>query len=214
MTAKVPCSSCGVEILPSTAERLGGRCAPCANGTRSQIDASKEARLADHARQAAETLRRASAELFADTESLISAVQSITNPDDESDLDTLQTALDSLPKLPDPERATPALFGIFERFPWSDGFESFWSVLHVLERMPEYESLLVASVRRSPGEFNLLMLSRMLNAGIRSAAGVDILSLLREIADAAEYSDQARAEALSILGRQLRGGGLPTERLN
>jgi len=141
-------------------------------------------------------------------------VQSITDPEDETDLDTLQTALDSLSKLPDPERARPALFGIFERFPWSDGFESFWGVLHALERMPGYESFLVVSVRRSPGEFNLLMLRRMLNAGIQSAAGVNILALLREIADAAEYSDQARAEALTILSRQPRGGGRPTEPLN
>lgn len=199
MTPRVPCSSCAVEILPSTAERFGGRCAPCGNGTLSQRDAP----TADDVRPRAEKPRRAKAPLFTDTQSLIDAVQSISDPEDECDLDTLQTALDSLPTLPHPERVIPALFGIFERFPWSNGFESFWGVLHALESMPDYASLLVASVRRSPGEHNLLMLSRMLNAGIPTASGVDILSLLREIAEASQYSDQARTEARGILDRQV-----------
>ena len=38
---KIPCQSCGAEILPSTAQRNAGRCKPCANGTRAAIDSAK-----------------------------------------------------------------------------------------------------------------------------------------------------------------------------
>ncbi len=205
MTTKVPCSSCGAEILPSTAERLAGRCAPCAKGTRAPLDAAKQERLVEEARRAEEALRREKAVLFTDVDSLIRAVQSLTDLDDEADLVVLETVLASLPKVPHPERTIPALFGLFERFPWTDGHGTFWGVLHELERMAGYEAGLVASVRRSPGEFNLLMLGRMLNAGSESAAGVNVRALLREIASAAEHGDQARAEAVGILGNQGRG---------
>lgn len=40
-TAKVPCQTCGTDILPRTAQKNAGRCKPCAMGTRSQIDAAK-----------------------------------------------------------------------------------------------------------------------------------------------------------------------------
>jgi hypothetical protein len=38
---KVPCSKCGAEILPSTADETGGLCMPCKNGYRDRIEASK-----------------------------------------------------------------------------------------------------------------------------------------------------------------------------
>lgn len=199
MTAKVPCSSCGAEILPSTAERLAGRCAPCANGTRAQLDAAKQERLVEEARRAEEALRREKTVLFTDVDSLIRAVQSVTDLDDEADLVVLETVIHSFPKVPHLERAMLALFGLFERFPVSSGYGTFWGVLNALEAMAGYETGLVASVRRSPGEFNLLMLARILNSGSESAAGVNIRALLREIASTAEYSDQARAEALGSL---------------
>jgi hypothetical protein len=39
---KTRCSSCGREILASTAQKRGGQCVPCSNGTRAQIDAGRE----------------------------------------------------------------------------------------------------------------------------------------------------------------------------
>jgi hypothetical protein len=38
---KVPCRTCDAEILPSTAQKYGGLCKPCATGTRDQVDAAK-----------------------------------------------------------------------------------------------------------------------------------------------------------------------------
>lgn len=39
--AKVPCQKCGVLILPATAERNGGVCVPCKNGTRESLEKSR-----------------------------------------------------------------------------------------------------------------------------------------------------------------------------
>src|SRR5688572_6762911 len=41
MTVKVPCTRCGAEILPTTAEETGGLCMPCKLGTRESIETSK-----------------------------------------------------------------------------------------------------------------------------------------------------------------------------
>jgi hypothetical protein len=38
---RVACSACGAAILTSTAERTGGLCMPCTNGTRKAIEARK-----------------------------------------------------------------------------------------------------------------------------------------------------------------------------
>lgn len=42
MSDKVPCTECGAMVLPSTAERTGGLCMPCKNGTRKNIEQAKE----------------------------------------------------------------------------------------------------------------------------------------------------------------------------
>jgi hypothetical protein len=42
MTEKVPCTKCGALVLPSTAERTGGVCMACKNGTRESMEKSKE----------------------------------------------------------------------------------------------------------------------------------------------------------------------------
>lgn len=42
MSEKIPCTGCGAAILPSTAERTGGQCMPCKNGTRNKIEQAKK----------------------------------------------------------------------------------------------------------------------------------------------------------------------------
>jgi len=39
---KVPCSKCGVSILPATASRNDGACMPCANGIRDSLEKSRQ----------------------------------------------------------------------------------------------------------------------------------------------------------------------------
>ena len=126
---------------------------------------------------------------------IISTLDSIDDPEGEASLATLQSTLAALEQAPDADRCIGALFAIFERFPWSDGFESFWSILHALERLPGSERALVASVRRAPGEFNLLMVKRCLNGGITEVDGVSLLPLLQEVVASPAYSERARREA-------------------
>lgn len=47
--AKTQCAACGADILVSTAERTGGRCRPCASGTRGQIEAGRRRAQQDKA---------------------------------------------------------------------------------------------------------------------------------------------------------------------
>jgi hypothetical protein len=42
MSDKIPCTECGAMVLPSTADRTGGLCMPCKNGTRKSMDLAKE----------------------------------------------------------------------------------------------------------------------------------------------------------------------------
>ncbi len=89
-----------------------------------------------------------------------------------SDWDKLDQLLEQLWVTGAPEQGMKALFGIFERYPEDDGNGVFWTILHGLERLPNYEPALVSSVRRQPTEFNVLMVNRILNTGQESIGGV------------------------------------------
>lgn len=104
----------------------------------------------------------------------------------------------------DPRVATrlmPALFGVLERFPWSESHGGFWSILHAIERVDGYEAQLVESVRRSPGEYNLRMVNRLLESGARRVAGVNLHDLLREVSRDAP-TNEARTAAQGYLSHQ------------
>lgn len=93
------------------------------------------------------------------------------------------------------------LFGVLERFPWTESYGLFWTILHALERVDRYALQLVESVRRSAGEFNLMMIHRILNSGTRRAGGADLRDLLLDVAHHAE-SHRARATARAYLAQQ------------
>lgn len=137
---------------------------------------------------------------------IVAALDGVDDPEGEASLATLQSALVAVARAPDAHLCIRALFAVFERFPWSDGFESFWSILHALEGLPGYERELVASVRRVPGEFNLLMVNRCLNGGITEVDGVSLRQLLGDVATSVAYSERARAEAGRFVAGQ-RGAG-------
>lgn len=44
---RVPCSQCGAQILPDTAAKNGGLCAPCKGGYRKRIEEGKKQRVRD-----------------------------------------------------------------------------------------------------------------------------------------------------------------------
>ena len=146
---------------------------------------------------------RAQVRLYPEPEQIVRALESVADLESDADLQRLERkALISFAKIANPELVAPALFGVFERFPWEDGYGSFWTILHMLERTPGYQPLMVASIRRSPGDFNLSMVNRLLNAGTTRVAGTDLLALLGEIAEGLGYSTRARDRALGFLQHQ------------
>ena len=99
-------------------------------------------------------------------------------------------------------------FRLFERFPIDDGADNklFWSVMHGIERQPGYEELVVASVRRAPADFPLLMVNRMLNGGSTVVGGTDLVALLesaaRDVRRPAEVRENAQRYADRHRGRR------------
>ncbi|MBC8103205.1 MAG: hypothetical protein H7Z41_11515 [Cytophagales bacterium] len=115
------------------------------------------------------------------SEEVLAAIERYQPGDDHwSDLDDL---LNRLWEAGPPEGAMVAetLLRVFERFPEDDGNGVFWSILHGLESLPEYEPALVASVRRQPVEFTVLMVNRILNVGQVRIGEVDGRALLAEV---------------------------------
>ena len=95
----------------------------------------------------------------------------------------------------EPQLGTEALFRVFERFPERDGYGVFWSIVHGLERLPNYEPALIDSLRRQPTEFNVLMVARILNAGICTVGDTEGLALLEEVVAHPKATGQARHNA-------------------
>ena len=115
------------------------------------------------------------------------------NPEDEGQLKQLVDSIDVLDASMLSSNDVRQLLDVFERFPGDDGFESFWGIVHLLERAGGYESALVDSVRRNPGEFNLMMINRLLNGGIKQVDDQSLLSLLEDAARSARGNpDSAR----------------------
>jgi hypothetical protein len=97
-------------------------------------------------------------------------------------------------------RGIDAMLHVFERYPTDeDGFGVFWTVLHGLESLPRYESKLVASVKRAPSDFGLLMVNRLLNAGRKAVGGVRLISLLEQVIKNQNVPPKIRREAQQFL---------------
>jgi hypothetical protein len=60
-----------------------------------------------------------------------------------------------------PPSAIPTLLHVFDRFPDEDGAGVFWSIVHGVESLPDYEPLLVQSAESQPARFKSIMLDRL-----------------------------------------------------
>jgi len=100
------------------------------------------------------------------------------------------------------EEVVHALLSILERNPDHDGFGVFWSIVHALEEIGGYEAELINSIRRQPHEMSILMLNRMLNAGINKIDSVPIINILQEVADNAALSNDIRVQAHGFIEYQ------------
>jgi hypothetical protein len=200
VTPKTNCTACGAEILQTTAATRHGLCAPCANGTRAQIDAARKRASEPRQPRPEEPLVLPSVAAITDV------LDSIVDSESAQDLAKVDGALAALHRATNGAGCVPALLRVFERFPSSDGFESFWGILHSLEALPGYEGHLIASVRRTPGTFNLLMINRLLNAGVREIDGISLLGILDEVANSTHYPEQVRSRARSFIEHQRSRG--------
>ena len=124
------------------------------------------------------------------------------SPEDEAQLRRLDEVIDELSALEPSQRDFEELLAVFERFPEDDGFGVFWSIIHCLEHFQGYEPALLESVRRSPGEFNLLMINRMLNGGVAYIGSQSLIELLQIVAASESASEQARQTALGYISYQ------------
>lgn len=118
-----------------------------------------------------------------DVEGIIVSLNSIQSLEDVDELNKLENALKQLSITKNREQATETLFNVYERFPLADGYGLFWSILHLLEKFPNYEPLLVQSIHRQPTEWSMLMINRILNTGRTHIDEIDLLTLLQEVAN-------------------------------
>jgi hypothetical protein len=198
---KTKCTACGAEILQTTAATRGGLCAPCAKGTRSQIDAARG--RASEPRHP----RPEQPNVVPSVAVITDVLDSVVDPEAAQDLARIEGALTAIHRTKDAAGCVPALLRVFERFPSSDGLHSFWGILHSLEALPGYEKHLITSVRRTPGEFNLLMINRLLNGGVLEIDGTSLLGILDEVASSMHYSEPARSQARSFIEHQRSSRG-------
>jgi len=130
-----------------------------------------------------------------DVQKAISNLDSVSSVEDPDELQKLDDSIQQLLASENSELGIDALLRVFERFPNKDAYGIFWSIVHGLESLPDYEEKLVESVRRQPSLFGLLMIERMLNAGITQVRGVNLLSILKDVAADESQMDEIREDA-------------------
>jgi hypothetical protein len=134
---------------------------------------------------------------------LIQSLNGITSATNESQLVMLDATLIKLSEHPQRQLALPALFQIFERFPDDDGFEVFWSIVHLLESIDGYELELMKSLERQPVDFTLMMVNRLLNANVKTIGNYDLMVVLQNVPHDEKQSTQVRDAAQRFLNHQL-----------
>ncbi len=140
-----------------------------------------------------------------DIREIVSEIDALApvNPDD-LDLEILQALVDEYFSLADAPAHLDVWFRLYERFPESDGFGVFWSILHGIEAQPDSSRFVLTSVQRQPTHFPILMVNRILNVGIGSVGGVGLVDLLRSVAADIRWSANVRKDAQGFLDYQQR----------
>lgn len=77
-----------------------------------------------------------------------------------------------------PARHYHAIYNLFERFPDEDGSGVFWSAVHAMEKIGNYEEQLVHYFRRWPSLMTKIMLTRLKNSGQSTIGSIQISKLL------------------------------------
>ena len=140
------------------------------------------------------------------TSALSAKLSVFTNPRDPGQLRELDAAVSNALATGLRQSDKEALLRVFERFPKEDGFGVFWSILHALEGVDNYELELVASIRRAPNKFNTLMVNRIVNAGATSVAGVPAKRLFAEVLENVAATPEVIKQVKGFLHRQSEAG--------
>jgi len=133
---------------------------------------------------------------------IIEGLNGITEISNSDQLILLDNLVQNIADVEQPELAIESLLQIFERFPEEDGSGVFWSILHALESLAGYESFLLASIKRKPTEFTVIMANRIMNAEQLKIDGEYITSLLQSISDTPSNSKRIRELADRFIGYQ------------
>jgi hypothetical protein len=115
----------------------------------------------------------------------------------------LDSLLDELWHAGVPASAASVLLRVFERYPdGEDGGGVFWSIVHGLERVGGYESTLLHSVRSSPSEFGVVMVGRLLNAGVSRIDDSDLKEVLSTVSNGSGVPSRVAKVASRFLKRK------------
>lgn len=138
-------------------------------------------------------------------QNIILNLDSIASVEDPDQLQKLDDSINQLFASENPELGASALLRVFERFPDKDGYGIFWSIVHGLESLPDYEEKLLESVQRQPSEFSLLMVNRMLNGGVAKIKGTDLLSILKKLPQMKGNRKKSEAKhEISSIGKEVK----------
>lgn len=106
---------------------------------------------------------------------------------------------------PHPEQAIPTMFAVFERLSDAD-FGTPGALVHTLEKLPDHEPELIASLRRKPTYYTVWMVNRILNGLYHDAARnephVPWMDLLKEASVHPLADEVAKQEASGFISFQ------------
>jgi hypothetical protein len=92
-----------------------------------------------------------------------------------------------------PEKGIVQMLRVFERFPEEDGCGVFWTILHAIEFIDNYNSLLLDSLERQPSEFGIILLKRLLNSGVKHINKIETDIFYKELSNHPKMTDSLRS---------------------
>jgi len=90
---------------------------------------------------------------------------------------------------------------IFERFPLENN-EYFWSILHGIEQIKNFEKELVKSVLFQPSLFGLLMINRLMNDSIQNIEETNLIDIFKKHMHNQQLANELKEEAVSFYNYQ------------
>lgn len=118
---------------------------------------------------------------------------------DAEQLDQLSDAADYFFSELRNEEYLKTWFGLFERFPQDDAFGVFWTILHGIEKYPNYQTYLLQSLQNQPSVKGIEMIHRILNSGFTKIEDVELVSFLENIGNITDPSSEVYATIENIL---------------